>query len=216
MIFTDPQWNIPIAGNVSGLGATKHGDFAMGCGEMSAAEFEANAGWDRELLAIELQGLVDLDFEVELTGFSLAEVEIVLDEARESAPEGADAAIEDAIPAYRHDGPAVTRLGDLWTLGRHKLICGDAREADAYAALVGDEIVDLICTDPPYNVPIEGHVCGSGRIRHRNFAMGVGEMNKAQFTRFLVNTLGPAAARCRDGAIAYVFMDWRRSGPRRT
>jgi hypothetical protein len=168
-----------------------------------------NAGWDRELLAIELQGLVDLDFEIELTGFSLAEVDIVLDEARESAPDGADASIEDNIPAYRHEGPAVTQPGDLWMLGRHKLVCGDAREAGAYAALLGDEVVDLICTDPPYNVPIDGHVCGSGRIRHRNFAMGVGEMNKDQFTRFLVDTLGQAAARCRDGAIAYVLMDWR-------
>jgi ParB-like nuclease domain len=111
-----------------------------------------NAGWDRELLAIELQGLVDLDFEIELTGFSLAEVDIVLDEARESAPDGADASIEDNIPAYRHEGPAVTQPGDLWILGRHKLICGDARETGAYAALLGDEVVDLICTDPPYNV----------------------------------------------------------------
>jgi hypothetical protein len=112
-----------------------------------------NAGWDRELLAIELQGLVDLDFEIELTGFSLAEVDIVLDEARESATDGADASIEDNIPAYRHEKPAVTQPGDLWILGRHKLICGDAREAGAYAALLGNEAVDLICTDPPYNVP---------------------------------------------------------------
>ncbi len=97
-------------------------------------------------------------------------------------------------------------------LGRHKLLCGDAREASVYAALLGDDAVDLICTDPPNNVPIDGHVCGSGQIRHRNFAMGVGEINQAQFTRFLVDTLGPAAARCRDGAIAYVFMDWRHMG----
>src|SRR5215216_6725632 len=171
-----------------------------------------NAGWDREMLAIELQGLVDLDFEVELTGFSLSEVDIVLDEARESATDSADASIEDTIPLYRHDGPAVTQPGDLWTVGRHRLICGDARETAAYATLLGDEAVDLICTDPPYNVLIDGHVCGSGRIRHRNFAMGVGEMDKDQFTRFLVDTLGPAAARCRDGAIAYVFMDWRHMG----
>jgi hypothetical protein len=122
------------------------------------------------------------------TGFSLAEADIVLDEARESAPDGADASIEDNIPAYRHEGPTVTQPGDLWMLGRHKLVCGDAREAGAYAALLGDEVVDLICTDPPYNVPIDGHVCGSGRIRHRNFAMGVGEMNKDQFTRFLVDS----------------------------
>jgi hypothetical protein len=171
-----------------------------------------NAGWDREMLAIELQGLVDLDFEIELTGFSLAEVDIVLDEARESATEGADATAEDTIPIYRHDVPAVSKMGDLWLLGRHKLICGDARDAGAYDLLMGGDAVDLICTDPPYNVPIDGHVCGSGRIRHRDFAMGVGEMNKDQFTRFLVDTLGLAAARCRDGAIAFVFMDWRHIG----
>jgi ParB-like chromosome segregation protein Spo0J len=66
-----------------------------------------NAGWDREMLAIELQGLVELDFEIELTGFSLAEVDIVLDEARESAPDGADTSVEDTIPPYRQDAPAV-------------------------------------------------------------------------------------------------------------
>jgi DNA modification methylase len=171
-----------------------------------------NAGWDQELLAIELQGLVDINFEVGLTGFSLAEVEIVLDEARESATDGANASLENIIPAYRHEGPTVTLPGDLWMLGRHKLICGDAREAGAYATLLGDEPADLIVTDPPYNVPIDGHVCGSGRIRHRNFAMGVGEMDKDEFTCFLVDTLGPAAARCQDGAIAFVFMDWRHMG----
>jgi DNA modification methylase len=171
-----------------------------------------NAGWDREMLAIELQGLVDLDFEIELTGFSLAEVDIVLDEARECATDGADASVEDKIPPYRHEGPAVTQPGDLWALGRHRLICGDARDTACYAALLGDEAVDLICTDPPYNIAIDGHVCGSGRIRHRNFAMGVGEMTKDQFTHFLADTLGRAAARCRDGAIAFVFMDWRHMG----
>src|SRR5258708_21376982 len=78
-----------------------------------------NAGWDREMLAIEFQSLVDLDFEIELTGFSLAEVDIVLDEARESATDGADASVEDNIPADRHEGPAVTQPGALWILGRH-------------------------------------------------------------------------------------------------
>jgi hypothetical protein len=86
-------------------------------------------------------------FDIEFTGFSLAEVDIVLDEARDSATDGADTSIEDIIPLYRHDGPSVTRSGDLWVLGRHKLVCGDARDAGAYAALLGDEGVDLIfCT----------------------------------------------------------------------
>ena len=161
-----------------------------------------NAGWDRELLALELQGLIDLNFDVELTGFSLGEAEIVLDEARESALAGADPAVEDTIPAYEGDGSSVSRPGDLWILGRHQPICGDARDADAYERLLGKEVAGLIFTDPPYNVPIDGHVCGSGRIRHSNFAMGVGEMDRASFTRFLVAALAPAAARCQDGAIA--------------
>ena len=144
-----------------------------------------NAGWDRELLAIELQGLIELDFNIELTGFSLAEAEIILDEARDSSVEASDPLAEDQIPRYEKKGPAVSRTGDLWSLGRHKLICGDARDAKAYERLLGKERANLIFSDPPYNVPVDGHVCGSGRIRHREFAMGAGEMDKPSFTRFL-------------------------------
>lgn len=67
----------------------------------------------------------------------------------------------------------------------------------------------MIFTDPPYNVPIQGHVSGLGRVRHREFAEGVGEMTQEEFTAFLSSTLGAAAGVCRDGAIAYVCMDWR-------
>jgi DNA modification methylase len=165
-----------------------------------------NAGWDQEILAIELQGLIDLDFDLTVTGFSLAEADFVLDAAREGAVD-TPAGPEDAIPPMTQD--TVTRMGDLWRLGRHRLICGDARNADDYDRLLAGETVDLIFTDPPYNVPIDGHVCGSGRIRHREFAMGVGEMSSSSFTAFLTETLGAAAKRCRDGAIAFVCMDWR-------
>jgi DNA modification methylase len=165
-----------------------------------------NAGWDQDILAIELQALIDLDFDVTLTGFSLAEVDFTLDAARDRDPE-APPGVEDEIPAIAAE--AVTRMGDVWVLGRHRLICGDAREAGDYARLLGDERVDLVFTDPPYNVPIDGHVCGSGRIRHREFAMGVGEMSQDAFTGFLVDALKPMAASCRDGAIAFVCMDWR-------
>ncbi|WP_292067512.1 site-specific DNA-methyltransferase [Brevundimonas sp. UBA7664] len=165
-----------------------------------------NAGWDQDILAIELEALIDLDFDVTLTGFSLAEVDFTLDAARERDPE-APPGVEDEIPAIA--AGAVTRMGDVWVLGRHRLVCGDAREAADYARLLGDERVDLVFTDPPYNVPIDGHVCGSGRIRHREFAMGVGEMSQDAFTGFLAAALKPMAANCRDGAIAFVCMDWR-------
>jgi ParB/Sulfiredoxin domain len=108
-----------------------------------------NAGWDRELLAIELQGLINLDFEVELTGFALGEIDIILDDAQQSATTGGDS--EDDIPTLS-DQPAVVRPGEVWRLGRHRLICGDARERPVMEALMEDERAHLIFTDPPYNV----------------------------------------------------------------
>jgi DNA modification methylase len=169
-----------------------------------------NAGWDREILAIELQALIDLDFDVEVTGFSLAEIDLVLDEAGDSAPTGTDRAREDEIPPA--SPVTVTQTGDVWKLGRHRLLCGDARKADDYRVLMQGEEADLVFTDPPYNVPIDGHVSGLGQIRHREFAMGVGEMSEAAFTAFLAETLGATAKVCRDGAIAFVCMDWRHMG----
>lgn len=168
-----------------------------------------NAGWDQDLLAIELQALVDLDFDVELTGFSLAEVDLVLDAASDREVPGPDGPA-DAIPPL--PATAVSRPGDLWQCGPHRVLCGDARVAADYAALLDGVVVDLIFTDPPYNVPIDGHVCGLGRVRHREFAMGAGEMSESMFIEFLRETLGAAARTCRDGAIAFVCMDWRHMG----
>lgn len=168
-----------------------------------------NAGWDQDLLAIELQALVDLDFDLELTGFSLAEVDLVLDAASEREVPGPEGPA-DAIPPL--PAVAVSRRGDLWRCGRHRLLCGDARVAADYVALLEDGTADLLFTDPPYNVPIDGHVCGLGRVRHREFAMGAGEMSAPAFTAFLAETLGAAARSCRDGAIAFVCMDWRHMG----
>jgi hypothetical protein len=170
-----------------------------------------NAGWDREVLAIELQALIDLEFDVEITGFCSAEIDLLFDEARESSPDP-EQAEDNQVPPLADPVSAVTRCGDLWLLDRHRLLCGDARHAKTYDLLLQQECADLIFTDPPYNVPIDGHVFGLGRIRHREFAMGTGEMSREAFTAFLQATLGHAAAFCRDGAIAFVCMDWRHMG----
>jgi len=136
----------------------------------------------------------------------------VLEEAREGSPNGPTEA-EDQVPFPITDQTsAVTHAGDVWCLGRHRLICGDARDQAVLDLLMGDERADLLFTDPPYNVPIDGHVIGLGRIRHREFAMGVGEMSAEAFTSFLQQTLGHAAARACNGAIAFVCMDWRHMG----
>lgn len=118
------------------------------------------AGWDREILAIEFQALaeLDLDFDLEITGFETTELDFLLD-----AVDGTKADAADEIPVF-DAGPAVGQRGDVWQLGRHRLICGDAREASAYTALMGDERACCVFTDPPYNVKIDGHVCGSGAI----------------------------------------------------
>lgn len=167
----------------------------------------SNAGWDRDLLAIELQALIEIDFDVELTGFSGAEIDICLEEARERSVEN-EGAPEDELPAETNT-PVVSRPGDVWVLNRHRLICGDARQPAVYESLLRGEQVDLVFTDPPYNVPIEGHVSGLGKVQHREFAMAAGEMSPGQFTAFLRESLGLAARACRDGAIAFVCMDWR-------
>lgn len=168
-----------------------------------------NAGWDKEILAIELQTLVDLDFAVELTGFSLAEIDLVIEEAGDADPGVIDAP-EDAV--FFASGIPVSRQGDLWQLGRHKLLCGDSRSYADFDALMGGESADLVFTDPPYNVKIGGNVCGLGSVRHREFAFASGEMSESQFTAFLRDTLGNAAAVMRNGAIAFVCMDWRHMG----
>ncbi len=153
------------------------------------------AGGDSEILAIGLQALIDLDFDATFTGVSLAEVDLTLDQARESSTESA-VSPEDVIPEPPET--AVNRLGDLWHLGRHWLLCGDARSSDDVARLMAGETANLIFTDPPYNVPIDGHVGGLGSVQHRDFAFAAGEMSREQFTGFLQQTLGNAVGAAKD------------------
>lgn len=162
------------------------------------------AGWDRELLAIELGALVKLEFDTDVIGFNTPEIDIILDDAAQARRDGRDAP-EDACPAPQ--AAAVTQPGEVWLCGPHKVVCGDAGDPALYAALLGDEKVDLVFTDPPYNVRVSGHVRTSDA--HREFVMASGEMSEAEFTAFLERTLGAMAGVCRDGALAFVCMDWR-------
>jgi len=168
-----------------------------------------NAGWDKDLLAIEFSALVDLGFDLTVTGFSVTEIDLTLEAAREADP-AEEVRPEDELP--EPVAQAVTRLGDVWVLGRHRLICGDAREPAVYETLLQGSPADLVITDPPYNVQIDGNVTGLGKIRHREFAMASGEMSSAEFVEFLKASLGRLAHFSRDGAIAFVCMDWRHMG----
>ena len=167
------------------------------------------AGWDNELLALELQGLseLELDFDVTLTGFEMAEIDVLirdLGRPTEEAPDPADR--RDEIDRSR---PAISRHGDLWQIGRHRLLCGDATTPEAFELLLKAEKAEMVFIDPPYNVPIEGHVSGLGKTRHREFAMASGEMSEAQFTTFLERSFRNLAAQSAEGSIHFVCMDWR-------
>ncbi len=161
------------------------------------------AGWDKEILAVELQGLLDDGFEVVLTGFEVPEVDVVLDMSAESK---FDRRADDDIPP---GGPAISQPGDLWRLGNHRLLCGNALDSICYDTLLGGAKAAMVFSDPPYNVAINGHVGGKGQIQHRDFAMGCGEMTSSDFTTFLTTTFEHLAANSTDGSIHYAFMDWR-------
>ncbi|MBW2712932.1 MAG: site-specific DNA-methyltransferase, partial [Deltaproteobacteria bacterium] len=165
-----------------------------------------NAGWDLELLALEFQYLSDLeiDFDISVIGFETAEIDVLIGEFVSGEKDNADDEVPAPLP-----GPAITQLGDVWQIGSHRLICGDATDASTYNQLLGTEKAQMIFTDPPYNVPIEGHVSGLGEVRHREFAMAAGEMTQAEFTTFLTDVCGHLASASCDGAIHFVCMDWR-------
>jgi DNA modification methylase len=163
------------------------------------------AGWDRDILAIELQGLIDLKFDVQLTGFAIGEIDIVLQDAA-SKSASSDLPEDDIPPEV---GAVTSRLGDLWTMGHHRLLCGNALDPGAYAAVLAGRDADLVFTDPPYNVPISGHVSGLGRTAHPEFVMASGEMDEEEFTRFLKSFLANSKRAVRAGAILFVCMDWR-------
>ena len=162
------------------------------------------AGWDDELLALELQALtkIDLDFDIEITGFDTPEIDTLV-----SRSDDEDEA--DQLPDMDQSVPPISQPGDLWLLGRHRLLCADAAKAESYALLTGGEAAQIVFTDPPYNVPIAGHVCGLGAVKHREFAVASGEMSKAEFTAFLKTILRHLVTNSADGAIHFVCMDWR-------
>ncbi len=167
-----------------------------------------NAGWDDDLLVAELGALMseDLDFEIGLTGFSIPEIDNLMEAV---APE------EDADPADEaapDEAPARVRPGDIWQLGRHRLICGDSLVADTIASLMDGETATMVFTDPPYNVPIDGHVGNSGKVQHREFAMASGEMSASEFTSFLKRAVRNLADHSVDGSIHLICMDWRHMG----
>jgi DNA modification methylase len=161
--------------------------------------------WDERKLGQVLRDLTlqDLDFDVTITGFDPGEIDLMI-AALDDPVEGPDPA--DEPPPT---GPAVSRRGDLWTLRKHRLLCADSLLAESYETWLGVEAAHFVSTDPPWNVPIAGHVSGLGAITHREFFMASGEMSDSEFIKFLTTVLKLMAANSVSGSLHFVAMDWR-------
>lgn len=168
------------------------------------------AVWDDQLLAEQLRALasVELNFDIETIGFDMGEIDLRI-EALGAPSENAQEA-EPTLSAVC--GPPVSRTGDLWLMGRHKVLCGDARDEQAHGVLLGSDRASMVFTDPPYNVAIDGHVSGLGKVRHREFIMASGEMTREAFAQFLTDALRRLKAASHPGSLAYVCMDWAHMG----
>ncbi len=182
--------------------------------ELSEAELRAyaladnkiaqNAGWDAKLLAIEFEELhaIEKAFDLEITGFSTTEIDLL----SQMTPE--EAKLEH-VPELDKRATRGVERGDLWVLGKHRLLCGDTRDPESFTRLMQGDLARLVFSDPPFNVKIDGHVGGLGKTKHAEFAMATGEMSKEEFTRFLETAFRNAADVSMDGAIHYQCMDWR-------
>lgn len=165
------------------------------------------ATWDQPLLAETLRDLsmAEIDFSLEVTGFSVAEIDLKIEGLSTTPTTIPDPA--DEIDVIETD--PVSKLGDLWLLGRHRVRCDNALERNSYATLMGEQLAHVVFSDPPYNVKIDGHATGKGKVRHREFAMAAGEMNSNGFTDFLSTTFVHTKRNSVNGSLHYYFMDWR-------
>src|SRR5246500_1867931 len=165
-----------------------------------------NSTWDDRLLGEQLKELaiLDLSFDLEATGFDMGEIDFRIERLSEK-PEAPDPA--DQLPSLQEQ--AVSRIGDLWQLGRHRVLCGNALDRSSFAVLMDSKTANLVFSDPPYNVAIKGHVSGRGAVCHREFPMASGEMTEAEFTRFLAAAFEQLRAFSRPGRVLFICRDWR-------
>lgn len=167
---------------------------------------ETGSVWSKELLSLELTDIATSfpDLDLTLTGFDAGEVELL-----QNITLGAgDAAEEEELTSLLGERPT-TALGDIWQIGRSKLLCGDSKNSESYTHLLGRDKVQMVLSDLPYNVKINKNVGGLGKTKHREFVEASGELNLEQWTKFLSDVISQMARFSRSGSLHYLFMDWR-------
>jgi DNA modification methylase len=164
-----------------------------------------NAGWDKEILAIELQHLMTiegLDFDVTVTGFEIPEIDLIIGDSPQ-------AAVEPEVVDEPEDGQhAISQAGDLWQLDPHHIFCGNSLEDDTYQSLMGTNRAAAVFTDAPYNVRIDGHATGNGKIKHCEFVMASGEMTDPEFLNFLDRCIALLVRYSCPQSVHFLCMDW--------
>jgi DNA modification methylase len=146
--------------------------------------------WDKDKLTLLITDLQGADFDVSLTGFEPAEIDALFKDAQQDKVKDDEFDVDAELQS-----PVITQAGDIWTLGRHRLVCGDSTKAETYALLMGDRKANLVITDPPYNVNYEG---SAGKIKNDN-------MGSDAFYQFLLAAFQNMAKVMADDASIYVF-----------
>jgi DNA modification methylase len=186
---------------VSGLSPAKKRALALA--ENKIAE---NAGWDREMLATELAELSDIlvadDLDISITGFVAAEIDQLSSDFDGKSTDPDD---EFEIPSAEK---TVTSFGDLWILGKHRLLCGDARSSESLERLMDGSQAAMAFCDPPFNVRVR-EIVGRGQVKHSEFAMASGEMSRAEFVAFLNSAMRAVCSVSENGSVHFICMDWR-------
>lgn len=167
-----------------------------------------NGGWNEDLLRLEISELETIcdDLDINIIGFDDVELDVLMN------PEQKDADPKANNVPYISESEIVSKVGDIWNIGEHRIICGNSLEQETFKKLLGSRRADMVLSDVPYNVKIQGHVCGSGNIKHKEFAMASGEMSVDEFTKFLSTNFVLCAKFSRPGSLHYNFIDWRHVG----
>ena len=165
------------------------------------------SSWDTVELSDEWRDLqpIAMDLGYDVSGFTTPEIDSLLHQPPSKEQEDAD----DHQMEVGEPGSEVSQVGDLWVLGNHLVLCGSSLEADNLKRLMGGDLARMVLTDHPYNLKIQGNVGGLGKHKHREFVQASGEMDEVQFTQFLTTSIATLAGSCNDGALLYMFMDWR-------
>jgi hypothetical protein len=166
------------------------------------------AGWDQSILAIELQHLLTINgnFDVTITGFEVPEIDLIIEQARGQEPD------RDDVFQIEETNQTVTQSGDVWKLGRHRVLCANSLNEASFRTLMVRRQANLVFVDPPYNVPINGNVSGKGSIQHREFVMASGEMSEAEYVAFLTTSLRLLARYSGSESVHFICLYWRHMG----